>query len=207
MLISDSHRFIFVHVRKSGGTSIRDSVEKLSNPINKSLGAKVKSRFLKLERDHRKYAYRFHEDINTVKQLMPDETFKSYFKFAFVRNPWSRLASEYEYIRRTPEHGRHAKLKQMEFSDFIKYQSRRKDAHQINMLTDKNGNLQLDFVGKFENLANDWKTVTDQLGIENIALPHRNNAGIKNYDSYYTPETEKLVTRLWQRDIETFDYV
>jgi hypothetical protein len=40
---------------------------------------------------------------------MPAEKFHRHFKFAFVRNPWSRLVSEYEYILSQPTHGRHAR--------------------------------------------------------------------------------------------------
>lgn len=206
MLISDSHKFIFVHIRKAAGSSIRDTLEPLSLPRRKDTLSKVKSRFLNIETDYRKYAFRQHNDINVAKKLLPDDIFQSYFKFAFVRNPWNRLVSEYEFIRRRPDHGRHSKVIKMEFEEYIRYQSRRFDAHQINMLADKNGVLLMDFIGKFENLQEDWNFVTDTLGIENKELSHKKKAGIKNYDSYYTNETRDLVAELWKRDIETFGY-
>lgn len=206
MLISDSHRFIFVHIRKAAGSSIRDTLEPLSLSKPSDPISKIKSRFLKIEKDYRKYAFRQHDDINVAKRLLPEEIFQSYFKFAFVRNPWNRLVSEYEFIRRRPDHGRHSKVIKMEFKQYILYQSKRYDAHQINMLADKNGVLLMDFIGKFENLQQDWNHVTDKLGIENKQLTHRKKAGITNYDSYYTDETRSLVAELWKRDIEAFGY-
>lgn len=206
MLISDSHQFIFVHIRKAAGSSIRDTLEPLSIVKPTDTWSKIKSRFLKTEKDYKKYAFRQHDDINAAKRVMPPELFESYFKFAFVRNPWDRLVSEYEFIRRRPDHGRHSKVMKMGFEKYIVYQSKRFDAHQINMLADKNGNLLMDFIGKFENLQDDWNRVTDKLGIENKELTHRKKAGIKDYNSYYTDESRALVSELWKRDIEAFGY-
>ena len=206
MLISDSHQFIFVHIRKAAGSSIRDTLEPLSLLKPTDNWSKIKSRFLRTEKDYKKYAFRQHDNINVAKRLMPPELFESYFKFAFVRNPWDRLVSEYEFIRRRPDHGRHAKVMKMGFEKYIVYQSKRFDAHQINMLADKNGNLLMDFIGKFENLHDDWNRVTDKLGIENKELTHRKKAGIKDYNSYYTDESRALVSELWKRDIEAFGY-
>ena len=206
MLISDSYQFIFVHVRKAAGSSIRDTLEPLSIVKPTDTWSKIKSRFLKTEKDYKKYAFRQHDDINVAKRLMPPELFEAYFKFAFVRNPWERLVSEYEFIRRRPDHGRYSKVIKMDFKSYIVYQSKRYDAHQINMLADKNGNLLMDFIGKFENLYEDWGRVTDKLGIENKQLTHRKKAGIKDYDSYYDDETRALVSDLWKRDIVAFGY-
>ena len=206
MLISDSHKFIFVHVRKAAGSSIRDTLEPLSLVKPTDTWSKLKSRFFNVETDYHKYAFRQHDDINAAKRLMPEDLFESYFKFAFVRNPWDRLVSEYEFIRRRSDHGRHSKVIKMDFDKYIVYQSRRFDAHQINMLADKNGKVLMDFVGKFENLQDDWNRVTEKLGIKNKELSHRKKAGIKDYSSYYTPETRALVGELWKKDIEAFGY-
>ncbi len=97
---------------------------------------------------------------------MPAETFDRYFKFAFVRNPWDRLVSEYEFLLERPSHGRHARVKKLDgFKHFIEMQIPRKDAYQINMLCDRQGNLLMDFVGKLENLESDWQTVCTRIGI------------------------------------------
>jgi hypothetical protein len=206
MLISDSHQFIFVHIRKAAGSSIRDTLEPLSLVKPEDNWSKIKSRFLRTEKDYKKYAFRQHDSITVAKRLMPPELFESYFKFAFVRNPWDRLVSEYEFIRRRPDHGRHSKVMKMGFEKYIVYQSKRFDAHQINMLADKDGNLLMDFIGKFENLHDDWNRITEKLGIKNKELTHRKKAGIKDYDSYYTEESRALVSDLWKRDIEAFGY-
>jgi sulfotransferase famil protein len=206
VLISDTHQFIFVHIRKAAGSSIRDTLEPISIQKPTDTISKIKSRILKIEKDYHHFAFRQHSDINIVKRIMPENLFESYFKFAFVRNPWKRLISEYEFIKRRPDHGRHKKLMKMTFSDYILYQAKRFDAHQINMLADKNGKLQMDFIGKFENLQEDWNFICNKLGIENKELSHRKKAAKVDYDNYYNEENKQLVEQIWNRDIKAFEY-
>ena len=191
MLISDSHKFIFVHTRKAAGSSIRDTLEPLSIQKPTDILSKVKSRVLQIEGDYHKFAFRQHSDIMAAKKTMPKELFDSYFKFAFVRNPWKRLVSEFEFIKRRPTHGRYKKVMKMTFTDYIKYQAKRFDAHQINMLADKNGKIQMDFIGKFENLQEDWNFICNKLGIENKELCHRKKALTVDYNNYYNSDNKK----------------
>ncbi len=206
MLISDSHKFIFIHIRKVAGSSMRDSLAPLSLSRETSLKAKVKSRLLNIESDYHKVAFRAHSDILQVKKVMPKDLFDEYFKFAFVRNPWKRLVSEYEYIRRNPQHGRYNKVNKMSFNQYIKYQSKRPDAYQINMVADKDGILQIDFVGKFENLQEDWNYVCNKLNLGHKKLSHQLKASITDYSHYYDDTNKDLVSKLWKKDIEAFEY-
>ncbi len=206
MLISDSHQFIFVHTRKAAGSSIRETLEPVSIQKPNTIISKLRSRVFLIENDYRKFAFRQHSDIMSVKNIMPKELFEVYFKFSFVRNPWKRLVSEYEFIKRRPDHGRHKKLIKMTFNQYIVYQAKRHDAHQIHMLADKNGKILMDFIGRFENLQEDWNFICDEIGIENKQLSHRKKAGKVNYSNYYNDENKKLVTKLWEKDIDAFGY-
>ena len=206
MLISDTHEFIFVHIRKSAGSSIRDTLEPISIQKPTDTWSKIKGRFLNLETDYRHYPYRQHQSIHLVKKIMPEEVFDRYFKFAFVRNPWDRLISEYEFVKRSDYHGRNRKVRSMSFDEYIDYQAKRRDAHQVNMLCDKKGQVLIDFVAKFERLQEDWKYVCDRLQLEGAELSHRKNSKIKDYSQYYSDQTSKKVAELWARDAEVFDY-
>jgi len=206
MLISDSHKFIFIHIRKSAGGSIKDTLKPVSIVLNKSRKAKIKSRFLKLETNYHEFAFRQHCSILKVKEVMPKAIFNDYFKFAFVRNPYTRLVSEYEYIKRHPDHGRHKKVNKMNFREYIQYQSKRSDAHQIKMLADKKGELQMDFIGKYENLQEDWNYICSKLNIASTELSHRKKAAKVNYADYYNDENRDVVSKLWKKDLEVFGY-
>ena len=168
--------------------------------------AHIKSR-ARLEWSYKKYVYRAHEKILTAKRLMPKELFGCYFKFAFVRNPWERLVSEYEFLLNRPQHGRHRRVMKLDsFGDFIHMQTNRHDAHQLNMLCDRNGQLLADFVGKLENMDNDWKMVCELINIPYQALPRRKFIERKPYQSYYDNERKQLVAKHWAREIDFFEY-
>lgn len=206
MLISDSHKFIFVHIRKAAGSSIRDGLIPVSIVQPKHAKSKIKSRILKVETNYQKFAFREHSPISQAKNIMPKSLYESYFKFAFVRNPYTRLVSAYEFIKRHPGHPRYKKVIKMDFYEYILYQSKRFDAHQINMLTDKNGILQMDFIGRFENLHKDWAYICNKLKLDNAELSHRKKASPVNYSDYYNDENKALVAKLWKKDFEAFGY-
>jgi hypothetical protein len=206
MLISDSHEFIFLRMRKVASTSMKAMLTPLGLPLPAGRIAHLKSR-LHLERDYHKYVFRAHDDIRAAQKRMPADKFDRYFKFAFVRNPWDRLVSEYEFLLKKTQHGRHSRVKRLSgFKQFIQMQIPRRDAYQINMLCDNNGILLMDFVGKIENLDKDWQTVCDRIGIERQALPSKNVTEHKHYREYYDDECQQLVAKHWKREIELFKY-
>jgi hypothetical protein len=206
MLISDSHKFIFLRMRKVASTSMKTILLPLCLPRPPGRLAHLKSR-AKLELDYHKYVFRAHDDIRAAQKRMPAESFKRYFKFAFVRNPWDRLVSEYEFLLERPTHGRHARVKKLDsFKHFIQMQIPRKDAYQINMLCDRRGNLLMDFVGKLENLESDWLTVCERIGIPYQALQRKNATQHRHYQDYYDSESRQLVARHWAREIDLFGY-
>ena len=76
-MISHTHNFIFIHIPKTGGSSV-DSVLK-------------------------KYVRRFvlHEYLypNVVHKAEKRNGFLNYFSFCFVRNPWDKIVSQYHFNR------------------------------------------------------------------------------------------------------------
>lgn len=206
MLISDSHKFIFIRMRKVASSSMKAILDPLVIPRPESKIAHLKSR-AGLEWNYQKYVCRRHNDIRAAKNRMPQDKFNEYFKFAFVRNPWERLVSEYVFLLRESTHGRHERVKKLGgFNDFIHMQIPRADAYQINMLTSKKGKLLLDFVGKFENLSHDWRFVCEKIGIEYQALPVVNATRHKPYQDYYDDQSRQLVANHWSKEIELFGY-
>ena len=193
-------------MRKVASTSMQAILRPLCIPRPAGRLAHLKSR-ARLEWDYHKYVFRTHDDILAAKRRMPADKFAGYFKFAFVRNPWERLVSEYEYILRQPEHGRHARVSRLKnFSEFIRMQIPRRDAYQINMLCDKKGRVLVDFVGKLENLQNDWQTACLRAGIPYQALPRKNVTQYNNYRDFFDRDSVQLVAQHWAREIKEFDY-
>ncbi len=63
----------------------------------------------------------------------------------------------------------------------------------------------LDFVGRFERLADDYQIISERLGLQ-IQLPHLNRTEPTSLADYYDAESIKRLQRTFQIDLETFGY-
>jgi hypothetical protein len=78
--------------------------------------------------------------------------------------------------------------------------------YQLDWFVDPNGNVLLDFIGRFETIDKDWETISQKLGIA-APLPRLNaNPRDKHYSEYYSKETQKMVADRFAVDIEYFGY-
>ena len=214
MLLSHRKKFLFVHIAKTGGTSVRSALQqyrwrdpyyapiwlasKLSGLANHELG-------IKLPR---------HAKAIAAQEMLPKQFYDSLFKFAFVRNPWDLQVSSYHHIQRERPH----LLKQDEsFDAFLRHKfdpERPWQYHidtsitpQSDYLVDLKGSLIVYFIGKYETLQQDFTHCCQVIDIPIIELPHRRRANDRlAYRDYYTPETQRMVEEHFTRDIEILGY-
>ncbi len=167
MIISFDKSFLFVHVPKTAGTSIRHVLthyahrpEKLWTnrllnavgiPINYCLGS------------YPHYRFRIHDPICRAIQVYPRDVIEPLFKFAFVRNPWDLLVSYRNFIRGNPAHKRHRRIVKLTFAEYLQFAIAKGVGRQLPLLTDAQGNLQLDYVGRFETLQQDFLWIAQRL--------------------------------------------
>ena len=76
---------------------------------------------------------------------------------------------------------------------------------------DKKSMKKVDFVGRYENLENDFKVVANELGLETgVTLPRLNSKNSRrkgrHYTEFYTKETRDLVAEIYAEDIKMFGY-
>jgi hypothetical protein len=210
MLISHQAKFIFIHVQKTGGTSIDHML-----------------------RQHFPDAVRWHGKHGRARDGIAEmgmERWRDYYSFAFVRNPWDRLVSWYAMIddrrRARPFYKRWQRepfkiriwnqvvTKGRTFEEFLDncteiifdrgcYKSFA--FNQIDYLTDANGHMAVDQVCRFENLAEEVSGIFARLGIKD-ELPRRNKSEHGHYSSWYDARTRDLVAERFARDIEAFGY-
>lgn len=136
--------------------------------------------------------------------------FDLYYKFAFVRNPWERLVSEYHYLRERKvidfpfaHFASEAFLRRTDLPGFIVDHLR----PQSDYIFDEQGRNLLDFVGRFEHLERDWAQVAGKLGLA-PRLPHLNKkqGAKRDYREHYDAQTQQSVARYYAQDIEVFGY-
>ena len=77
--------------------------------------------------------------------------------------------------------------------------------HQHHFICDKNKNLMVDFVGRFENIKEDWNHIVSKTGID-ADLVHINKSNHKHYRAAYTDKTAEIVYNLFKEDIDMFGY-
>lgn len=214
MPISREQEWIFVHVPKTAGTSIEVALdvhgdwrvedrERLFGRIRSAdlveLGSI--SRFLQ------------HLTLPEVRAVLPASA--SWFSFSFVRNPWDRMVSIHS--RPDPQlvsvgHSRGLQLDQLSFEAFLDATADLEHAHlrpQADYVTDGEGRLLVDYLGRFERLEADFEEVCRRLG-STARLTHENRSPgrdrRRDYRSYYDERTRELVAQRYRRDVEAFGY-
>jgi hypothetical protein len=143
-----------------------------------------------------------------------DNSWKDYFKFSIVRNPWDRLVSTWndKVQHQWSEHDKNPyrikvfkKYKDKDYDFFVKNVIPSEDIH-TECLSNLIDLTVVDFIGRFENFQQDFHTICDKIGIPQQELPHKNATKHKHYTEYYNDETRQIVAEKYAKDIEYFNY-
>lgn len=207
MLLSHSHRFLFVHTIRAGGTSVVRALEPYAHRPPEGRANKLLSK-LGLVRDPDRIRLREHETALGARKLLPAELWEAYFKFAFVRNPWSWLVSVWMRLRTTESHRHHAAVAPLDFPAYVDWEVGRNQRHQHAFVCDDEGRLIVDFVGRLESLRRDFDQVCRRIGVTGVKLPHEGarKREHSDYRAYYDDDLRQKVARHWARDVELFGY-
>ena len=140
-----------------------------------------------------------------IKRLFRKD-FENYFKFAFVRNPWERICSSYFYIKKDKNHPAH--FETLETKDVNEFISREIyiEKSQTQYIFDNNDNQIVDFVGRYENLQNDFKKVLDLLKID-LRLEKLNSGSYKNYKEILNQKSIEIINERYKKEIKIFKYI
>jgi hypothetical protein len=211
LIISYVRRFLFVHVIKVAGMSIEKTLWPYD--VRASLGAgspEEKANLLRgiginpaiLEMNR-------HASAKDLKEALGPDLFERMFKFAFVRNPWDFQLSLYHFNLTHPEFPAHtATIKFRDFEDYIMNRPARvaPQGQQLKCIVGDDGKPMVDFVGRFENLAQDFVSVCERIGVKDAALQHINSTDHPPWQKSYTPAMFERVREISQVDIEYFGY-
>ncbi|MCK4530856.1 MAG: sulfotransferase family 2 domain-containing protein [Candidatus Marinimicrobia bacterium] len=190
---------LFMHIPKTGGISLYKAIR---HPDVRIKGHFIQNPF-----------HRYLKDTLPSYKNIP-------YVFTFVRNPWDRLVSAFFYLN---EGGRNLSDKadsrkylrkyQGDFETFIKEGiTEGKALKQLHLkpqsvwVCDDEGNLLVDYIGRFESLQEDLDRISKEIGIPFKPLAHTNSSLHKHYQDYYTEETRAIVAKAYKKDIELFNY-
>ncbi len=201
-MIAGDARWIFIHIQKCGGNSVR-----------RALGTKVN--------DPHKHFF-----ASELRDLYDEDVWRNAYKFSFVRNPWDRLVSWWSMIdasrpaltagRSLNNFHRFVIERAVTFEEFLENCDKeivdsdgRKWIYrnQLDYLTDSSGKMLVDFVGRFETLQQDYASISGQISGTAVPFPHANRSAHRPYTDYYTPAMVEKVARHYRADIERFGYV
>ena len=213
MLFCWTRKLIFVHVYKTGGTSITHALNSGFSPAEQRwhrIGRRLNRggrlpvpcwNFQNLPQ---------HLSARELQALMPARIFEKCFKFAFVSNPWSLKLSLYRHMLRSPDHHQHGIITALRsfdaYIDWLATLPNGSHSVQTSFLRDGNDVKLMNYVGRFERLAQDFAEVADRLGLCHD-LPHLNRSDDDpDYRKFYSATSRNIVAELHRPDLEAFGY-
>ena len=231
MIISHTHKFIFIKSEKTAGTSIEAALSgycsgnDVVTPINdyrhnrdengkfihKSMNAEE---FIQLNLPNLQ-----HVDALTIKSRVPAEVWDSYFKFSIARNPWDKVISDFYWKKRLDptikprKHFYHYlgvpfnELDQLKkaFSEFLQSDDWSNNDRYYTI----DDQLCVDRVIRYENLLEDFSEVCETAGLESCTLPHLKSGLRKqryHYSEYFDEESKAIVAKAHENDICLLGY-
>ena len=200
MILSHKHKFIFIKSRKTAGTSIQlalaDSLGE-EDSMTGTFRSKVNEE-LNLRRQRNA-----HQTAKDMIHVVGEEMWNEYYKFTWVRNPWDLAVSRFFFDREKE------RTEETSFPVWIEKLSKqlwRRDI--LAKFTHVSGEPAMDFVGRYENLTEDFNTVCQQLGLGELSLGHYKKRSVKkvHYSEFYNDAAVNIVAEKQRKAIDYFGY-
>ena len=144
-----------------------------------------------------------------LESITDDKILLEYFIFTFVRNPFGRIYSAWRAMRKK------GALVAKDFDEFVLMKG---DGHLLNedgnftndhwfpqhkYIEFSNKDFFINFIGKVENLSEDWDKIKNRIGCPDTEIK---KAELENYKPYYNKRTKKKISKLYKKDLKYFDY-
>jgi hypothetical protein len=208
-MICRKRKILFIHIPRTGGQSIE-------HMLFPTYGFRDEENTNILYGWNDKLGWLNHMTCREIKghNYVSNGEFKNCFKFAFIRNPWERLVSEYAW--KFPGNFR---LFRQFCSDILEQEYEKWAAgyrdpiafkqhlrEQYKYIYNNQGRLEIDFLGRYENLAVDFLEICKLRGLKCGKLPLYNKSEHRYYTYYYDKVTREIAGRIYREDIRIFNY-
>jgi hypothetical protein len=218
MLISHSRKFIFIHNQKTAGTTI-EAILQEQVPDLTTLGLRhnfavdgvdiidnwdsyFKFIFIRNPWDRLVSWFSMHEEARKVTWFASKSDERARVLYNYRKTLW--------FWKFVQKHGKTFDDYVFKCSGYIG--SGLPDGlspisfNQLDYMTDKQGNLLVDSIGRFENFQEDFREIGGRIGLDLAKIPVINYTKHKHYSEYYTPATRDAVAEMYRRDIEYFNF-
>ncbi len=206
-MISHLHKCIFVHIPKTGGTSIEDV-------IWPDKSARTAADLWRGTIDKHRNKYQTgglqHLLARQIREEVGSEVFAAYYKFAMVRNPWDKAVSQFVFMDGREDLRQQLGMKKgNSFKKYISLLPKRPHvqwAPQIDFTHDADGKQLVDYVGRFESFSETVHHALAAIGMSADSIPHAKRGSRKPYQEYYDAESMEMLAEVYADDIATFGY-
>lgn len=208
-LLNDRKKFIFFHLYKCGGMSLRRLLSEILPDNYELQGGHSNPKDLLIHFQKNKTSFKWNE----------------YYKFSVIRNPFDFMVSTYFYAKSHANHFMHQRVvnENMTMVEFIPYYLKTRLEHQNptirpigsnkvtfihEFLTDNQGRMLVDFVAKLENINNDLKIIFNKIGIPFKPIQKTNVNGHRevDYRKYYNAESKSMIEKHFAKDLQIYKY-
>ncbi len=206
MIISNTHKYIFVAIPKTATHAIRFA---LREHMDESKDWEHVSKFVTKRLPIAAFAQTHHGHLKCkdVKPHIDIKNWERYFKFVVCRNPYDRFISSCFFLYRNvdkfnenPVAGMRRIISSPQEMSRILLQPQNK------FITDENGNLMVDYIGAFENLNGAYQHICENISVPFKPLDNINTSKHGNYTEYLDSELKQAVLDFYKVDFELLGY-
>lgn len=194
MLLSHTHKFIFIKTLKTAGTSIEVEFSKLMSdedivtPIRPKEIGHIPRNF-KWENTEITPSNKFYNHMTAmeIKRKVGADIFKNYFKFCVEREPIDKCISHYSMLKNSPTHN--IETHQLSWNEYVLAGNFPVDTEKY---TDERGRLIVDKIIRYENLEKEILEVSQKLNIGLEKITTRAKSGFRT-EVEVTPKQKKRI--------------
>ena len=207
-MLSHKHKTVFIHIPKTAGQSVE-----LAYLQDLGLTWQTRAPLLLQPNEIRsigppRLAHLTYEEYIKY-HYASQEILNNYFTFSFVRNPYTRAISFYKYSSNQDK----------SFNEFICTDLPRLHQEQkwffqaqSRFVCDAEHKLMVNYLGKFEAIESNFKTVASHSGLQSKKLPRRNVSKIKNKSAItlrdpmnnFNQASLDIINEIYEDDFDNF---